>query len=339
MDVRQLRYFLSVAEHESFSRAAAVLRVAQPALSRQIQHLEAELGVQLLSRHARGVYLTAAGKILRERASHTLKQIEETRRELLATATDAVGRVHLGMPPSLRDIVTLPLVKTFRRECPAVFLKVMEATSMMLNDSVSAGDLDLAVVGNLEPDAGLESVPVAQERLFLVGPPGFAQDLRQPPELAILADTPLILTSRPNTLRMLVENAASKRGLTLRVVMEADHFPLVLEMVRDGLGFTITPYSACAAALRDGAVNGIPLKGLFITWTLINRRERVVSVAARRMKDVLHRSIGAALAHGDWTHANVWPGPALQSYGSSDAVRSSGTILHGKLAAFRASGA
>lgn len=339
MDIRQLRYFLSVAEHESFSRAAAVLRVAQPALSRQIQHLEAELGVQLLSRHARGVYLTAAGRILRERASNTLKQIEETRRELLATTTDAVGRVHLGMPPSLRDIVTLPLVKSFRRECPAVFLKVVEATSMTLNDSVSAGDLDLAVVGNLEPDAGLETVPMAQERLFLVGPPGFAQETCSSVELGMLADTPLILTSRPNTLRMLVENAANKRGLALRVVMEADHFPLVLEMVRDGLGFTVTPYSACAEALRDGTVSGAPMKGLFITWTLIRRRERVVSVAAQRMKDFLHRSVGAALAHGDWTHANAWPGPAPQIYGSSEVARSAGAAVRRELAAVRASGA
>jgi len=300
MDVRQLRYFLSVADLESFSRAAAALRIAQPALSRQIRQLEHELGVQLFSRHARGVHMTAAGRLLRERACLTLRQIDETRHELMAAATDAVGQVAIGMPPSLRRIVTGPLLNRFRHEYPGVFVKVVEEASATLNDAILAGGLDLAVVGNLDVDTGLEAVPLARERLLLVGPRGFVERGHGELETAHLARFPLALTGRPNSMRMIVENAAHRAGLPLRVVMEADHFPLLIELIRAGNIFTVAPHSACESALRDGLVDAVPIRNLYVTWTLTRKRERRVTVASQRLSEILRRSIDDAAANHLW---------------------------------------
>ena len=112
MDIKQLRVFSSIAEYGSFSRAAVALSVAQPALSRQIKSLEAELGIQLLYRNGRGIVLTEAGKLLDRYAKGILESVTRATSEIAALRSSPRGNVIIGMPPSVGFVLTVPLAQT-----------------------------------------------------------------------------------------------------------------------------------------------------------------------------------------------------------------------------------
>ena len=108
MELRQLRYFVAIVEHGSLSRAARVLHVAQPALTQQIQQLEAELGAQLLHRSAQGVLATDAGKIFHEHAQAILKQVGDARSAIMQSSAQPAGTVALGIPQSASGAFARP---------------------------------------------------------------------------------------------------------------------------------------------------------------------------------------------------------------------------------------
>ena len=117
MDLKQLEYFVRVAELGSFTRASISLDVAQPALSRQIRLLEVELRQNLLTRNGRGAVPTEAGKLLLEHGRGILHQVTLTREELGSSRGALAGRVSIGLPPSLSKLITVPLIKAFNRSC------------------------------------------------------------------------------------------------------------------------------------------------------------------------------------------------------------------------------
>ena len=126
MDLKQLEYFVRVAEMGSFTRASISLDVAQPALSRQIRLLEVELRQNLLTRNGRGAVPTEAGKLLLEHGRGILHQVQLTREELGAARGALAGRVSIGLPPSLSKLITVPLVLAFREHLPQAQLTLTE---------------------------------------------------------------------------------------------------------------------------------------------------------------------------------------------------------------------
>src|SRR3546814_14168642 len=138
MDTRALRYFVHVAQLKSFSRAAAHLRIAQPALSRQIRNLEDELGVQLLTRSVRGVQMTEAGALLLERAEVILDQIKKARLEVAAEAGEPSGRLTLAVTPAAGPMLVPPLVERCEASFPKVSLRFVEGLPGVLHNALSA---------------------------------------------------------------------------------------------------------------------------------------------------------------------------------------------------------
>ena len=129
MELRQLRTFVHVAELGSFSAAAERLHIAQPALSRQIQILEQELGVNLFRRHGRGAVLTEQGQLFLPRATLVLRELERAREELRSDDTDLAGQVSFGMPPTVADVLSTPLIEHFSASHPQVKLRVASGYS------------------------------------------------------------------------------------------------------------------------------------------------------------------------------------------------------------------
>ena len=146
MDLRQLRYFKVLAAHQHFGRAAAVLHIAQPALSRQIQLLESELGIQLVERHARGASLTVEGELLLDRATFLLRYADQIKVDIIDLQGAARGPVALGLPPALASVLVLPLTRAVRNQYPEIKLRVSESFSPSLSDSLEQGVLDIAVL-------------------------------------------------------------------------------------------------------------------------------------------------------------------------------------------------
>lgn len=247
MDLKQLEYFVRVAELGSFTRAAVALDVAQPALSRQVRLLEVELRQNLLTRNGRGATPTEAGKLLLEHGRGILHQVERAREELGRVRGALAGRVAIGLPPSAAKVLTVPLTREFRRQMPQASLSISEGLSVAMLESLMTGRLDIALLYNATPTAETQVTPLLEEDLFLVqrrqgkaaGPAtGKAIALRE------VATLPLVIPSRPNAIRMLVETEMANLGCRPTIALEIDGVPAILDLVADGAGCAILSRNA-----------------------------------------------------------------------------------------------
>ena len=307
MDIRELRSFIHVARAGSFSKAAAQLYIAQPALSRQIAKLEAEIGVPLLARYGRGVRLTAAGVRLLERAELITHMVGETGEQVRASADEERGHVAIGLPPAIGQMVGARLIGAFSAQWPRVSLQVREGLSSYLQEWVLDRRVDLAIVYNQPPLDAVDVQPLFSEPMLLVGPPGSPSG---PCTLADLGGLPLILPALPHSNRLLIERSASQSGVRLRVVMEVDSVALTKKLVAAGLGYSILTSIAVHAERRSGelTVRCIERPGIRSSVAITSLREqrsaRLVAAMAELVNDSVHVLIRAA----DWNADVLWQG-------------------------------
>jgi LysR family nitrogen assimilation transcriptional regulator len=256
MDLKQLEYFVRVAELGSFTRAAVALDVAQPALSRQVRLLEVELRQSLLARNGRGATPTEAGKLLLEHGRGILHQVERAREELGRVRGGLAGRVALGLPPSVAKALAVPLIRAVRQRLPEAALSISEGLSVGMRESLISGRLDIALLYNASPEPEIELTPLLEEPLFLVqGQSGKTQPgaRARPVPLRDLAKVPLVIPSRPNAIRMLVENELANLGCRPEVALEVDGVAAILELVADGAGSAILSRNAVDTSSRPQA--------------------------------------------------------------------------------------
>jgi LysR family nitrogen assimilation transcriptional regulator len=255
MNFKQLEYFVQVAELGSFSKAALVLDIAQPALSRQVRSLETELRQQLFLRNGRGVALTDAGKRLYDHGVAVLQLMAHAREDLGASRDEPVGRVTIGLPPSIGRQITLPLIDRFRKELPAARLAIVEGLSTHIVEWVTTGRIDVGLVYNPEAQSGLEISPLFREPLGLVS--RAAKGKRRPaalPPLPMkeLPRFPLIVPERVHAMRRLLETQAGLAGIKLDIAWEVSSVPSIIDLVCAGYGHAVLTASGVAASARCG---------------------------------------------------------------------------------------
>lgn len=262
MDLKQLEYFVRVAELGSFTRAALALDIAQPALSRQVRLLEVELRQTLLSRNGRGAVPTEAGKLLLEHGRGILHQVARAREEVSSVRGSLAGRVALGLPPSVARVLTVPLTRAFRERLPEAHLSICEGLSVALTERLQTGHIDIAVLYNASPSPELELTPLGDEELMLVqaNTQDDTPDLAQPAiALRELAPLPLVIPSRPNAIRMVVETEMAAVGCTPNIALEIDGVSAILDLVADGAGGAILSRHAVTQSLRPAAFTMRPI--------------------------------------------------------------------------------
>ena len=263
MDLKQLQYFVRVAELGSFTRAAQVLGIAQPALSRQVRLLEVELRQNLLDRNGRGATPTEAGQLLLEHGRGILHQVERAREELGRVRSGLSGRVALGMPPSVARVLTVPLTRAFRQRLPEAQLSISEGLSTAMQENLLNGRLDIAVLYKPSAMPGVEHRALLEEELLLVQPrpPGLQED-PPPPPLALreVAALPLLIPSRPNAIRMHVEAQMAAIGCQPTIALEIDGVSAILDLVADGVGCAILSRNAVMRSMRPSAYATRPIK-------------------------------------------------------------------------------
>ena len=256
MDLKQLEYFVRVAELGSFTRAALALNIAQPALSRQVRLLEVELRQNLLTRNGRGALPTEAGKLLLAHGRGILHQVKRAREELGRVRGSLAGRVAVGLPTSLARVLTVPLIRAFRAELPDATLSITEGLSLPMQESLMVGRLDIAVLYNTKPTAEIDITPLLEEDLLLVQrrPIGLAEDPPPGPiTLRELAQLPLVIPTRPNAIRMHVESELANIGCRLNIALEIDGVSAVLDLVADGAGSAVLSRNAVSSSIRPSA--------------------------------------------------------------------------------------
>jgi LysR family nitrogen assimilation transcriptional regulator len=262
MDLKQLEYFVRVAELGSFTRAAVALNMAQPALSRQIRLLEVELRQNLLKRNGRGASPTEAGQLLLEHGRGILHQVERAHEELARARTGLSGKVALGLPPSVARVLTVPLTRAFRENMPDAQMSISEGLSAGMQESLLNGRLDIALLYNAKTTPGLEISHLVKEELCLVQarPAGLQEDPPPPPiPLREVSKLPLVIPSRPNAIRMHVESEMAGLGCRPQIALEIDGVTAILELVADRAGAAILSRYAVTKSINPSAFSMRPI--------------------------------------------------------------------------------
>jgi LysR family nitrogen assimilation transcriptional regulator len=298
MDSKLLEYFLRVGELGSINKAAADLHLSQPALSRHIASLEHEMGAKLFNRTQGGVHMTDAGKLLSDRARPLLRQFTILKEQV---GEKAVGQLAIGIPPSWQHVFTSSFVEKMTGQYPGVSLRVHEGVSNMLRDFMLAGLLDLCIVPfDTAAAAGYRQIALVREPLVLVG--GATEGLKraEAAPLSRLDDVKLVLPGRPNVLRLQVEHALARKGMSFRLVVETDTLTLCLDLARRGVGLTVVPACALHEHGMGESISWAPIRGLYMTWALCENQARTHSQAVREGRRLVIATVSETLAAQVW---------------------------------------
>jgi DNA-binding transcriptional LysR family regulator len=249
MDLRQFAYFVAVAEEGQFTRAAARVSVAQPAVSAQIRRLEAELGEPLFHRDQRGVRLTAAGEALLPHARAALAAADRGRDTIASLRGMLQGRLEVGAAGPV-DHRFAEALGEFHRAHPAVEIALSQHQNEPLLETVARGEVDVAIVGiGAQPvPPGVRTREVATEPLVVAVRNGDPLSSRKTVTLAQLRDRAMVSLVRGSGLRTVLEEACRETGFAPRITAETSDLASLVEIAGEGIGVAVLPHSA-----TDGA--------------------------------------------------------------------------------------
>lgn len=287
MDLRQLRVFLQVAEMRSITRAAAVLHIAQPAVSRHVRQLEEEISVKLFERHERGVTLTDEGKELLQRATRIVRDFDDLRGDLLRRSTALTGHVRLGVAKSLVELLIAPAVSDFARQHATITLTVMEGTTLELREQLATDRLDIAIVSDLDATQSARMQPMAREPILLVARKADGLSLDHPLSIQEVASGALAVPNRPNVIRLTLDGLLGEAGLVPQIGLETNSPTIIHELARRGRMRGVMPYSAAAPHLRRKTISAAPIRGASLSWMLLATPLRELSRPAQALHDWL----------------------------------------------------
>ena len=307
MDLRQLRYFKVLASHQHFGRAAAVLHIAQPALSRQIQLLESELGVQLVDRHSRGASLTPEGELLLERSTFLLHYTDQIKVDIMDLRGTPRGPVTLGLPPALASVMVPPLVRVLRKRYRDIRLRVIESFFPALCDALEQGTVDVAVLsGPIVSRPLIHTEPLLTEQLCAIGPADDVRLCASSLTVRQLDRVPLILTGLQNSgIRLALERATAKEDIYLDGVMEVESATVAAQRVKDGVGWTIHFASAVSRDIEAGVLRAVPLKGIKLERYLAHTTTRPPSAATVSLISLICETTQTLIATKQWPMAEM----------------------------------
>jgi len=313
LDLRQLRYFVAIVESGSFSKAAAVLNVAQPALSLHVRNMEADLGTQLLFRSPHGVLPTEAGDILLRNARIIIDQFAFAAEEIRGHESEPSGEVRLGLPGTISQILSVPLIIAARKRYPRIKLTIAEAMSGFITDWIREAKIDLAVLYIPVQDRTLSSYPVLSEQLCLLGPVEPMKAVKLPADGPVayrhVAELPLILPSVNHGLRELLEGLADKNGFELNTIIDVDSYGNIKELVEEGMGYSILPCNAISREVQDGRLRewAIRKPELQRDVYLVHAADRPMANAVSVIETLCREILLELVDTGRWRGARVLP--------------------------------
>lgn len=306
MDLRSLRYFVYIADAGSITRAAAQLGIAQPALTRHVQGMEAELGAALLERLPRGVRLTASGRKFLEHARRVVREMDRAQAEIAHAAQPAGGRVILGVSPTIAGWLVPGCVERCRNEAPELSIKVVEGFSPQLADALSAGRVDVALLTNPQPARALRYTPLLSEPIVIIGPRG-AAPARPFFTLAELARTPVLIT---DGIRAALDEQLSRAGARLNVEVEIDSIEAIRALLLRGSTHALMPVSTFHDDIASGRLSAWPIAdaSLHRMLVLAQPARPALPAATEVVAQIVAAEVESLFERGSFT-LPVAPGP------------------------------
>ena len=254
LNLTHLQNFIQIVEWGNISKAASVLNIAQPALSRQIKALEDSFGASLLQRHTWGVEPTEAGKLVLEHARRIQKECISAKESVQSNQDNPTGTVYLGIPAAYAVSLVPPLLQGMRVKYPNIKVHIVEAFSGTIYEWLVTGRLDLALLYySREHDAAATTPYLDEDMVALRRPNAFESDSTV--TLEELAGKQLIVPWRPHMFRLALETAFFSQGIPFEPHIEIDSMPCMKELARRGEGTTILPPSTVTSELELGLLS------------------------------------------------------------------------------------
>lgn len=297
------KLFVEVARLGSLTRTAAVLDMQQSAISTQIGLLEGECGGRLFSRTGRGVVLTSLGESLLPRVVSLINDADQLREDIKSTSKVPSGEVRLGVVSSIAH----PLVnELFRRMCevyPDVRLQIFEGFSGNLDEWLSNGVIDIGLVHRYGRQVRAKEEKLYSGASYVVGSALPGDCFAETTPFSDLHQMPLVLPSRPSGLRLLLDQIAKRKGITIHVQMEANSLAIVKDVVAGGEYKTVLPYQAVFREVEEGVLcaSKIVSPRLDRTIALATTTHRPLTFAARETAKVVRLMVQEVIALGAWT--------------------------------------
>jgi len=272
MEINQLRYFLTVAELGSFSKAAACCHISQPSLSIQIQKLESEVGKQLLERTRRKIAPTEPGRILLGRAKRILAQLELAKREIQASDKANTGSVTIGVLPTIAPYFLPSVLQTFREHHPKIRLSICEEKTARLLQMIEENQLDFAFACPPIREYGLEIEKLFSEELLLALPQQHPLAQKEKIHLKDLDSECFILLQEGHCVADQILDFCSRHGFRPRIVLRGGQISTIQSLIKTGMGVSLIPQMAASEDVFK------------ITYRSLERPQprRVIAVVKRR---------------------------------------------------------
>jgi LysR family nitrogen assimilation transcriptional regulator len=302
LGLKQLRYFIAIAESRALSHAAQTLNVAQSALSHHVAQLEAEFGVKLIERRPRGIGLTPAGKRLYEHALSIVSAVKKTEEDIRTFSETPSGSISVGLPHTAVELMALPLMQVTRRDWPRIALSVSEGLSVNLANRVLAGEIDLALAFNPTDDSRVVRRPLLVEDMYLVGQAALIGDSDQPIAFADIPRRPILAPFPSGSLRSLVNDHLLRNQLQPGDMLEIDSLTAMRRALETGLGCSILSRATVLSSLTEGRLHARRIVEPELSRTLeqIALRDRPRTSGFVEMERVLSEVVLAEVGNGHW---------------------------------------
>jgi DNA-binding transcriptional LysR family regulator len=305
VELRQLTALVTVAEVGSVTKAAKLLHIVQPAVTRQIRLLEEELGVPLFERTRQGMVPTPAAEALIMRARRALHELEAARAELRPEPGEVTGIVSVGLLESVLDILAQPLTEAVSRRHPGIELRLFTGYSGHLQQWLDTGEVDLTLLYNLSDTPSLSVIPLLRERLWAVAPPDAGLTAGSPVAWATVLAHPLVLPVSGHGLRALIDRARSAVPVEPRITVQTNSMLLQKRLVLAGHGWTVLPAAGVAADVAAGRLSGAPLTAPDVERSVVlglQHRNRLLD-PVEAVASSLTRLISDMVRSGAWPSA------------------------------------
>lgn len=315
MDLKQLRALVTVAEVRSVTRAAQLLHLVQPAVTRQIRTLEDELGVPLFERTRHGMVLTPAGEVMVDRARRALQELERATAQIRPEPGHVTGIVAVGVLESLVDLIPQALATAIRERHSGIELRILTGYSGYLQQWLDAGDLDVALLYNLADTPSLAVVSLLEERLWAVAPADASLEPDHPVAWERLLAHPLVLPISGHGLRALIDRARSGISVKPDITIETNSMHLQKQLVLAGYGWTVLPAAGVATDVAAGVLSGAPLAAPESTRSVVLGLSRAIPTPApvEVVATEVIRLVRRLVLSQTWPSAHLAEGLAVRS--------------------------
>ncbi len=284
MDLKQLRYFVAVAERGSINAAAQVLHVAQSAVSRQMQNLEAEVGGLLFDRSVSGAAINESGQRLLERARFILGEVESARKDISALSRDVRGTVRLAAPSSIGHLMYVPVIQAMSAQYPQVQLQLTESSTEEVLRGLAAGALDFGIVTAPGDHPLLEFAPLFAEPALLVCRRDDPLARRRRIASAAVKELPLVISAG-------LRRIFSERFGTLTPAVQLDSIDAAVRLTLAGSHYAVLPKSALHSNPVARQLGFVPIDGFGVDRVLAQMRGRPESLAAHALRTTVMEQV------------------------------------------------